>query len=192
MIGALKGQIQVNSSNSILLFVGGVGYKVFVNSKLIEGATLNKEDILLYTHTHVAENILELYGFKSRDELVLFELLIDVSGVGPKTALLILERSEKEIREAIISSDVAFFTSIPRIGNKNAQRIIIDLKTKLGSLSDLDLTGKSEGQTVEVIDALTGMGFKRFEVLEVMRKLSKDHKTTEDKIREALKMLGRS
>ncbi len=191
MIGALKGQVQILNSNSILLYAGMVGYKVFVNSKLIEFSTHNKEDVLLFTHTHVAENILELYGFKSREDLALFELLIDVSGIGPKTALLILERGEKEIREAIVMSDVAFFTTIPRIGSKNAQRIIIDLKSKLGSLTELDLTGKSQGQTAEVIDALTAMGFKRFEALEVMRKLSKEKTTIEDKIREALRILGR-
>ncbi|MBI3384850.1 Holliday junction branch migration protein RuvA [Candidatus Gottesmanbacteria bacterium] len=190
MIGALKGPVQITGSNTILLFAGAVGYKVFVNSKLIESITKNKDDILLYTHTHVAENILELYGFKSREELALFELLIDVSGVGPKTALAILERGEKEIREAIIASDVAFFTTIPRIGNKNAQRIIIDLKSKIGSLSDLDLTGKSQGQTAEVIEALTAMGFKRFEVNDIINKLPKDLVTTEAKIKAALKMLG--
>lgn len=190
MIGSLKGFTQVFNTNAVLLTVGGVGYKVFVNAKLLEFVVKEEEEIFLYIHTNVKEDALDLYGFRTREELALFELLIEVSGIGPKTALVILDRTEEEIKQAIISSDVDFFTNIPRIGKKNAQRIIIDLKSKLGSLTELDLSGKTGGQTQEVIEALAAMGFRRFEVVEVLSQLPKELVTTEDKVREALKRLG--
>lgn len=188
MIGALKGIPQKFSANLIFVFTNGVGYRVSVNTKLIE--KLTTEEIFLYIHTHVKEDILDLYGFVTREELSLFELLIEVSGIGPKTALAILEHNVEEIKEAIITSDVDFFTQIPRIGKKNAQRIIIDLKSKLGSLNDLDLKNEEGGKTHDVIEALTSMGFKKFEVLEALRKIPSNIESTEDKIREALRTLG--
>lgn len=190
MIGALKGKPQIFNNNSILITVGGVSYKVFVTSKLIDSTQKTDGELFIYTHTHVKEDLLELYGFKSREELSLFELLIEVSGIGPKTAIAILERGVEDIRQAIISSDVEFFTSLPRIGKKNAQKIIIELNSKLGSISELDLTGKIEGQTKEVIDALATMGFKRYEIIEALKNLPKGLKTTEEKVKEAIKMLG--
>jgi Holliday junction DNA helicase RuvA len=181
MIGAIKGNAQ--------RFAGGVGYRVYANTKLIEKIK-PEEEVRIFIHTHVKEDIFDLYGFYSREELSLFELLIEVSGVGPKTALSLLEQGVSEIKEAIVSSDVDFFLGIPRIGKKNAQRIIIDLKSKIGSLVELDLTGEESGKTHDVIEALTSMGFKKFEVQEVLRKLPKEVETTEDRIREALKRLG--
>ncbi len=191
MIGALKGKPQIFDDNTILMFVGGAGYKVNVNTKLIENLPTGGEEIFLYTHTHVKEDCLDLYGFQNREELALFEMLISVSGIGPKTALSALEKGEKGVREAVLTSDVDFFTSIPRIGRKNAQRIIIDLKSKIGSLSELDLSGKAIGQTKDMIEALTAMGFRKNEVQSVLDKLPKDMERMEDKIREALKMLGK-
>jgi len=190
MIGALKGKPQFFSSNCLILFTGGVGYKVFANTRLLEN--LPEEESLLYTHAYFREDTQELYGFLTREELFLFELMIEISGIGPKMALAVLERGEKEIREAVSLADVDFFTGIPRIGRKNAQKIIIELKGKLGSLTDLDLTGKVDSQTKEIIEALSGMGFKKGEVQAVLRQLPEGTETTEQKIKEALKRLGRS
>lgn len=189
MIGSLKGKAQKFGSNCLLIMAGSVGYKVFVNSKILDSISPDKETFV-YTHAHIREDCQELYGFLTPEELFLFELLIEVSGIGPKTGILILERSEKEIREAVISSDVEFFTNIPRIGRKNAQKIIIELKGKLGSLSELDLTGKSSGQTKDVIEALLSMGFNRGEISETLKSLPKNLEKTEDKIKSALKLLG--
>jgi holliday junction DNA helicase RuvA len=189
MIGAIKGKAEIFGNNYLLIMAGSVGYKVFVNSKLLENFSDDKE-LFLYTHTHIREDAQEIYGFKTREELFLFELLIEVSGIGPKTGLLIMERSDKEISQAIISSDVEFFTNIPRIGRKNAQKIIIELKSKLGSLTELDLTGKLSSQTKDINDALSSMGFNRNEVNEALRQIPKDLEKTEDKIKAALKLLG--
>lgn len=191
MIGALKGKITVTGKNNILVFAGGVGYRVCVTSHTLEVLLPKNDEAFLYIHTHVKEDALDLYGFLKQEDLGLFELLIDVSGIGPKTAILIMEFDEKKIREAIISSDVEFFTSIPRIGRKNAQKIIIELKSKIGSLVDLDLSGKFEGQTKEVLDGLMTMGFKRDEVRNCLREIPENIATTEDKIRWVLKAMGK-
>ena len=191
MIGALKGKISVLNKNNILLFAQDVGYRVAVTGRSLEVLTPKETEVFLYIHTHVKEVALELYGFLQQEDLALFELLIDVSGVGPKTAMLIMEYEEKKIRAAIVSSDVEFFTGIPRIGRKNAQKIIIELKSKLGSLVDLDLSGRIEGQTKEVLDAMMAIGFKREEVRNLLRDMPENIVTTEDKIRWALKMMGK-
>jgi len=190
MIGALKGQTEILSENSVLIMISGVGYKVSIPKRLITKLSEKNKEAFLYIHTHVKEDTLELYGFLSKEDLNLFELLISVSGIGPKTALLIMDKGEKDIRDAIISSDVDFFTGIPRIGRKNAQKIIIELKSKIGSLIELDLSGKMEGKTKDIIDALLGMGFKRFEITKALENLPDGLNSTEDKIKAILKLLG--
>lgn len=191
MIGFLKGLVEVFGHNCLLLIVGNIGYKVFVPAKLLNNLSGHHQELSLYINTHVKEDCQDLYGFLTKEELFLFELLIEVSGVGPKTALLIMEKGEKEIKQAIISSDVDFFTNIPRIGKKNAQKIIIELKGKLGSLAELDLTDQNTSQNREVIEALSSMGFKRNEVREILQQLPKELTTTEQKVKEALKRLGK-
>ena len=137
----------------------------------------------------MADDALDLYGFPTEEELFLFKLLLSVSGIGPRTALAVIDRGVSEVRRAVTTSDVDFFTTIPRLGKKNAQKIIIELKSKLGSTKELDLTGDSEGETKQLLEALIGMGFARSEVMEVVRKLD-SNKTLEEKIRQALKHLG--
>ena len=190
MIGALKGKPEILSSNSLIIMCSGVGYKVCVPAKVITNSLKADENFFLFIHTHVKEDCLELYGFLVKEDLVLFELLINVSGVGPKTALLIMDKGEKEIREAIISSDVEFFTAIPRIGRKNSQKIIIELKSKIGSLTELDLSENGDNKIKEVLEALCSMGFRKFEIYDVLKTIQTKDKTTEDLIKEVLKAIG--
>ena len=189
MIGRLTGTIVTKNQTPLIIDVHGVGYAVRVTRK---NALLLKQDSTrtLYIHTHVREDALDLYGFQSQDELGLFELLITVSGVGPKTALSVIEQGFSAVEHAVMSADIDFFTTIPRLGKKNAQKIIIELKNKLGGLRDLDLTGESESETKQLLDALTGMGFERRHVIETIRSLPPEEKT-ETKLRIALKMLGK-
>lgn len=191
MIGALQGTIYSIHANPILLFVGDVGYNVFVTTRCAKALPMNKK-ILLYIHSHIREDAFDLYGFTTKEELSLFELLITVSGVGPKTALPILDRGADAVKQAVTHSDVEFFTTIPRLGKKNAQKIIIELKSKLGSLLDLDLDDDAHGgETKELMDALCSMGFVRGEVLAVIKKIPAKATTLEQKLREALRLLGK-
>lgn len=190
MIGALKGTVYSFHKNPALFFVGDVGYRVFITGQCAKSLTLNKK-ILLYIHSHIREDAFDLYGFPTEEELSLFELLITVSGIGPKTALPILDRGVETIKRAVTHSDVEFFTTIPRLGKKNAQKIIIELKSKLGSLLELDLDDTVEGETKELMDALLSMGFVRKEILTIVKKIPAKAITLEQKIRAALQLLGK-
>jgi len=189
MIGALSGTIAAKNKNPILVMVGGIGYSVHVTTGFLGKSKLNKP-VMLYTHTHVRDDALDLFGFETQEELGVFDHLLTVSGIGPKTALLVIDRGVSAVRAAILSADVDFFTNIPRLGKKNAQKIIIELKSKLGSLEDLNL---SETETTEIADlrsALLSMGFDRKEIAGVVRSI--DTKLSlNQKILSALKLLGK-
>lgn len=188
MIGYLSGTIQEKFPNPIIVDVGGVGYVVHVPDRLASKLTV-KEPCKLYIHTHVREDALDLYGFLTKEELTLFKLLLTVSGIGPKTGLMVIDRGVAAIQKAVSDADVDFFTTIPRLGRKNAQKIIIELKNKLGSLQELDLT-EENGETKELMDALLSMGFARSEIASVIKKLSGNETTLEQKIRKALQLMG--
>jgi len=190
MIGALKGIASTFRKNPAIFFVGDVGYAVYITNQYAKTLTPGKKT-LLYIHSHIREDAFDLYGFPDEEELSLFELLITVSGIGPKTALPICERGTDAIKKAVASGDVEFFTTIPRLGKKNAQKIIIELKSKLGSLSDLDLRDDTDGETKQLMDALLSMGFIKNEVLAIIKKIPAKAVSLEQKLREALKLLGK-
>lgn len=190
MISYLTGIIKFKTDNCITLLVSGVGYKVFMPANLLTDTKLNQL-LSLFIHTHVKEDALDLYGFTTHEELALFELFLGVSGIGPKTALVIFSNSKlSKIKEAIIKGDVDFFTSIPRLGKKNAQKIIIELRTKLGSIGEFDIISDS-GETKEIIDALKSFGFNAMEAKEAVLAVKDFTGNTSLKIREALKYLGK-
>ncbi len=191
MIGYLKGKIEFIDGPYIILNVGGVGYKVLVSSKIFSNSKIN-DDLRLFIYTYVREDALELFGFSEILDLKLFEQLISVSGVGPKTALSIFSIGERDsIIEAVISGDVSFFTAVPRLGRKNSQKIIIELKTKLGSIEELDLTEEETRSKSEILMALKDFGFTTKEAGDALRAVGKEGETTEDKIKLALKYLGK-
>ncbi len=191
MIGALSGRVYYKKSDVLILMAHGVGYLVHIPPKLLAAVQLG-DDLNLYTHTHVREDVLSLFGFATDEELYVFELLLTISGIGPKTALPIIDRGVASIQKAVVGADVSFFTSIPRLGTKNAQKIIIELKSKLGSGKELDLLDSESGETQEILEALVGMGFSRSEAKEALTKLPERAVTVEDKIRYALRLLGRT
>lgn len=191
MIGALKGTIFSKSPNSVILFAGNVGYRVHVTNRFLEETKTDK-DVFLFIHSHIRDDAFDLFGFPTIQELHLFELLLTVSGVGPKTALSVMDKGVVQIQGAVRSSDVDFFTTIPRLGKKNAQKIIIELKSKLGSIAELDLSGSVSGETKVLLDALLSMGFAKPEALRAIQTLPSHDLTLQDKIRYALKHLGKS
>jgi Holliday junction DNA helicase RuvA len=191
MIGFLKGKVELLKRPFVLIDVNGVGYKVLVPETIYAKLSLG-ENLKIFTYTYVREDALDLFGFLEAEDLGLFESLLTVSGVGPKTALSIFSFGErKEIVEAIIKGDVTFFTSVPRLGTKNAQKIIIELKNKMGSGSTLDLSGKDLLENAEVVQALKNFGFSVAEAQKAVREIKQIGLTTEEKIRLALKNLGR-
>ena len=187
MIATLTGTITYNLSNPIVIDVHGVGYGVYMPTSIAAKLILGSP-ITLFTHTHVREDALQLFGFLTLEEQRLFELLVTVSGVGPKTALTVMDKGAKAIQKAIISHDVSFFTAVPRLGTKNAQKIIIELKNKLGSKTEFDLTSE-DLDTTALIDALKSMGFETKSIRDVIAKLPSDA-TIEEKIKQAIRILG--
>ncbi len=182
MIGRLSGTIDVNTTNPLIIDVHGVGYLVHVPERFLASIKVGKSHTLCI-HSHIREDEFDLYGFANQQELALFELLLTVSGVGPKTALAVVDRGVDAVEEAVRKGDVEFFTNIPRLGTKNAQKIIIEFKGKL------DITGES-GDTKQVTDALSGMGFDKREIRDAIKKLDAKDISIEQKIRHALKLLG--
>lgn len=189
MIGALKGTIFAKNEKSVTVMVNNVGYRVHVSPALL--SRLSEDDeVVLYIHSYVREDALELYGFSSQADLELFELMIDVSGIGPRTAIGILDRGSDGIRKAVAEADVAFFTTVSGVGKKTAQRLIIELKPKIGDMVDLDLAGEISGETQDVVNALQAVGFSQKEALVAVRNLPEGLESVEEKVKEALKKAG--
>lgn len=191
MIGILKGTIEYREDPCLIIDVNGVGYRVLVPSGVLSKINGTGESIKLYTHTHVREDLLELYGFVEPQDLRLFKYLISVSGIGCKTALAVYSvGSRQEIIQAILASDTTFFTGVPRLGKKNAQKIIIELKNKLGGEGDIDLS-QDGGEAREVVAALKNFGFTPLESRNALKALKGAGDTVGEKVRLALKYLGK-
>ncbi len=190
MISSLKGEVTFIGKNFLELAVGGVGYKVYVGSRLLHRAKLG-DQAALYTHLQVKEDGLDLFGVESHAELEFFYNLISVSGVGPKSALHVLELgSLDDIKQAVATSDVNFLTKVSGIGRKTAERIVVELKDKL-SLGGVKGAAASAGGALmgDIIEALVNMGYNAPEVREAIRRLDTKEKNTTEIIKAALKVL---
>ncbi len=193
MIGSLRGAVLERSlAGEVLVEVVGVGYRVHVPVNAIPGLEPGAS-VFLYTHQHVRDDALILFGFQTRDERDTFEALITASGVGPKLALAILSvHSPQNLRRCLAEDDLDSLVSVPGVGNRTAQRLLVDLKARL-SMPDADLTAVSGSSAPnargEVRDALVGLGYGNEEVREVFGQLSEDG-TVEDLLREALRLLA--
>lgn len=167
MIGKLTGQVEV-VGDSVLLETAGVGYLVHVTPSLHMQLSL-QPTATVYTYTYVREDALELYGFANSHDLQLFELLLSVSGVGARIALAISDKGAAAISQAVQEADVTFFTQVPRVGKKLAQKIIIELKSKLGSITELEL-GSVPDQQQDAFQALQVLGYDEQRILAVLKK----------------------
>ena len=183
MIGYLEGEVKYATKGKIILFCNGIGFTISLPGNL---NYLEKQKVSLFIHTHIREDNLALFGFKAPSDLDLFEKLISVSGVGPKTALTMFSVATSDnIGKAISQSNLAFFTSIPGIGKKSAQKIILDLKSKIGK-GEIDIS-KLEGDS-ELIDSLISLGFQKTEIISILPQVDQSLETT-IQIRSALKLL---
>lgn len=134
MIAFLRGRLEDKNMLSADIDVGGVGYRVYMSTNSLSSLPSRGEPVFVYTYTHVREDTLQLFGFNSVAEREAFEKLISVSGIGPKVALAILSVFEVgALKQAVASEDIALITSVPGIGKKNAQRLVLELKDKLGA-----------------------------------------------------------
>ena len=187
MIGHLKGIIVRQDLKSIILDVNGVGYKIYTNTALVKSQKL-KVRSQFWTYLAVRENALDLYGFATKEELDFFELLISVSGIGPKGALHIMTvASLSNLRNAIATGDTSHLTKVSGVGRKSAEKIVIELKDKLeGLVSDL---GQSMSGDIDALDALKSLGYSERDAREALKKVS-DVSDTGEKVKRALKLLS--
>jgi holliday junction DNA helicase RuvA len=187
MIGRLRGRAVAHGANGLVLDVGGVGYRLHVTPTALR-KTEGDEEVVLETHLHVRDDALELFGFAEEGERELFEQLLAVSGVGPKVALAIVSGySPAELRRAIVREDAALFQTIPGIGKKTAQRVVLELKEKIAPLAPVGAPalGAGDGHVV-ARDALVELGYSVAEAEHRLAATDPDLPPAE-RVREALR-----
>ncbi|WP_378955633.1 Holliday junction branch migration protein RuvA [Pelosinus sp. sgz500959] len=196
MIGYLRGTITHLFADHCFIDVQGVGYRVF-----IPGATRQKLSIgkvsLLFTHMHVREDAMLLYGFYSEDEYDLFLTLTSINGIGPKVAMGILSAIDpKQFCLAISTKNIGVLTKLPGIGKKTAERMILELKDKIGLLTDenvpeVDVSVTSGDIVDEGIQALIALGYNQNEILPIVKRIGKNAQSVEILIKLALREFSR-
>lgn len=188
MISHLRGTILYKDERSVVLEVGGVGYKVWVPANSIDKLR-EREEATFWTHLAIREDAHTLYGFPTHDELNFFELLITVSGIGPKTALGILNVATVEnIRRAVSTGDTSHLTKVSGVGKKVAEKIVLELKGKFDAEAAEGISLRDE---VDALEALKAIGFGHKEAREALKDVDPSITNTGDRVKQALKILGK-
>jgi Holliday junction DNA helicase RuvA len=188
MISKITGHIIYKADKFVIVEVNNIGYKVFATTDLLSITKLD-EDLEIWTYLAVRENALDLYGFSNKNELDFFELLITISGIGPKTALGILNvATVASLRQAISSGETAHLTKVSGLGKKMADKIVLELKGKLGSYEEVAFGHKEE---IDALEALKSLGYSHKESREALQEIDKTITTTSGRVKAALKHLGK-
>lgn len=193
MIASISGTVLKIEGSALVINVGGVGLRVTVPKTALENVGGVNRHISLYTHLIVRETELSLYGFESEEDLQLFQVLLGISGVGPKVALSILSTLSPELlRSAIMKEETAVLQRVPGIGKKTAERVMFQLRDKL------DFTEISTGFPLvsdvdaDVVDILTGLGFSIVEAQSALQRLSREAGSVDERVHLALQYLDRA
>lgn len=192
MLSFLRGKIIHKTINYFVLEVNNIGYQIFAGANFLEGLRLGAE-AEIFTHHHVREEASDLYGFKTAEELELFELLLTVSGVGPKSALGVLSiASAGDIKEAIMRDDASLLTKVSGIGKKTAERVVLELKNKIirtgvsaAILNSATTLGSDE------IDALMSLGYSLSDARTALNALGPEFKDSGERVKAALKKMAK-
>jgi Holliday junction DNA helicase RuvA len=189
MIAFLSGKVEYVRNGHAVINVGGVGYKVGIGQGLAEKLHAG-ENAEIFTYTQVREDILALYGFEKLEELDLFEMLISVSGIGPKAAMGILSAaSTDKIRTSIINQDPTLLSSVSGVGKKTAEKVVVELKNKVGATGSL--FDNAEGKAEDVYEALLQLGFKPNEAREAISNLPAECTGAEKQLKYCLSNLNK-
>lgn len=197
MFAYIKGSLEMKFKNYIVIDVGGLGYKIFMAENSINSLGEIGEIIKVFTYYRVREDDISIFGFKTQEELRMFELLLSVSGVGAKSALAMLSCIEpSEFAIAVISNNVKLLTQIPGIGTKSAQRIILELKDKLKTDQNEAKTEESKSTKVnenvqEAISGLMVLGYSKKDIEKAFQHLSIEDLSVEDLIKKGLILLSK-
>jgi holliday junction DNA helicase RuvA len=188
MIGYIEGEVKALRQTDCIVLVAGIGYKVASTKEVLLRLSIGNQ-VRFWTHLAVRENALDLYGFVSEEELRFFELLLTVSGIGPKSALAILDTvSVETLRSAVSTGRAEYLTKVSGIGKKTAEKIVLELREKVGAAAE-GTSAAMKGDE-EALEALRSLGYSSHEARDVLRKVPEEFSNANDRLREALKLLG--
>ncbi len=198
MISFIKGELVSVKEDKIIVEAGGIGYNIFVPTSLLPNLPQTGSEVKIYTYLNVREDAMNLFGFLNEDDLDMYKMLLGVNGVGPKAALGVLSNiSTNDLRIAIVSDDAKTIAKAPGLGNKTAQKIILELKSKidleatLGNIeSDASIPASiNDDDRNEAVQALTALGYSASESMKAVRKVPMDVKGADAILKQALKNL---
>lgn len=191
MLASISGTVHYKSMHHLVVDVSGVGYKIFVTTDTALEREVG-EPVFLWTHLAVRETALDLYGFSEREDLETFELLITISGIGPKTALGILNvASPSMLRQAVANNDTSYLTKVSGIGRKNADKIVLELRDKLVTTEDDISTGKHASETADALEALVSLGYGERDARDALKQVPAEVESASERVKAALKVLAR-
>lgn len=189
MIGSITGEVSALRGGFAIVVAGGIGYKIAGTRATLSGLAVGKP-ASLWTHLIVREDVLDLYGFAQEEEMRFFELLLSVSGIGPKSALAVLDIASIEtLRTAISSGNAGYLTNVSGIGKKTAGKIVLELRDKVGVSAegtDASLRGDEDA-----LEAMRALGYSASEARDALRKVPATVESGNDRLREALKIMGK-
>ncbi len=193
MISHLTGTLMFANDRFVVVDVGGVGYKVRVALDTLRALrSAESKRISLWTHLVVREDVLDLYGFQNETELEFFEMLISVSGIGPRSALGVLNVAPVDhLKEAIANGDASALTKVSGIGSKSAQKIILELRDKMGGVDGIIIQTGALREEHDAIEGLVALGYAERDAREVLKSVPADVKGTSARIKHALKQMGK-
>jgi len=190
MIASIKGIITYKTEKFIIVDVNGVGYKLYVTTDTISTYKENSE-AYFWTYTAVRENSLDLYGFITTEEMSFFELLLDVSGIGPRSALSILTVAPIDtLKRAIATGDTSYLNKVSGIGKKTAEKIIIELRDKLKIYKEDINSNTTLREESDILEALKSLGYSQNEARDALKQVPSSLEGTNSRIKEALRILG--
>jgi len=188
MIGHIEGGVVKVGATFVIVSCGGVGYKIATTKELVARLKTG-ERVALWTHLAVREDSLDLYGFPNEETLRFFELLLTVSGIGPKSALAILDIASVEVlRSAIAAGNASYLTKVSGIGRKTAEKIVVELRDKVGAASESSNSALSGDE--EAMEAMRSLGYSAQEARDALRKVPADIEKPSERVRAALKAAG--
>lgn len=189
MIGSITGEVTAARPGFVIVSAHGVGYKIAATRSTLIGLPVGAQ-ASLWTHLIVREDVLDLYGFTTDEEMRFFEMLLTVSGIGPKSALSVLDIASIEtLRSAISGGNAGYLTNVSGIGKKTAEKIIIELRDKVG-VSAIGVDASLRGDE-DALEAMRALGYSAAEARDVLRKVPASITSGNDRLREALKIMGK-
>ncbi|MDP3792598.1 MAG: Holliday junction branch migration protein RuvA [bacterium] len=208
MISYLEGKIEHLGDKYVILNTGGIGYRVIVSPKLInilakstdvvnptmgtiaDAAMVPMVKLFIHSQLNMREGTFDMYGFQDKEDLELFHLITSVNGIGPKSAMNILSVVEpKHLKAAVINEDADYLKRVSGLGPKTASRLILELKNKVDHLDMGDMEGVDLGQEGNALEALLVLGYNQYQAKEALKEAK--GKTLEERVREALRLLGK-